>query len=53
MATAIWGMCLTTAQAIKVGCGIVSIPPVCGLWARDDMAAEGYGDYLNQVEDVT
>ncbi len=21
--------------------------------ARDDMAAEGYGDYLNQVEDVT
>ena len=48
MATAIWGMSSLMARPIEVGCAIASLRFI----PRDDMEAEGYGDYLDQVEDI-
>jgi peptide-methionine (R)-S-oxide reductase len=52
MATAIWAMSFPTGRATGAACAIASIRPSLRFVHRDDMEAEGYGDYLDQVEDV-
>ena len=50
MAIVISAMCFRTAPKTGAGYGTASIP--LRFIPRDEMEAEGYGAYLNQVEDI-
>ncbi len=52
MATVIWAMSFRTDRRIAADCATASTRPRCGSSPREKMEAEGYGAYLNQVEDI-
>ena len=50
-ATATWATCSTTGRADRGGLRYCINSASLRFVHRDDMAAEGYGAYLDQVED--
>ena len=52
MATAISAMSSTMARAIAAGLRYCINSASLRFVARDDMEAQGYGAYLDQVEDI-
>ena len=51
MATAIWATCFPTVRRTAVDCYCINSAALRFIH-RDDMEAEGYGAYLNQVEEI-
>ena len=52
MATAIWAMSFPMVRATGGGLRYCINSASLRFVPRDDMVAEGYGDYLDQVEDI-